>query len=71
MIAVEEATRIDTKDFLIYRVDVTGQAEISGESSLEIEARRFAGIMHHAEPERGVYYEVRGSTGDELLFTTR
>ena len=71
MTAVEEADRIDTRDFLIYRVDTDGHPEIAGESSQEIEARRFAGIMHHAEPERGVYYEVRVSTGDELLFTTR
>ena len=71
MITLDDAARIDTKDFLIYRVNVAGKAEISGESSLEIEARRFAGIMHQSETDAGVYYEVRGSTSDELLFTTR
>lgn len=76
MIAVEVATQPDTKDFLIYRVDYEGhdkrpRHEIAGESSLQIEARRFAGIMHHSEPEEGVYYEVRGAVSDRLLFSTR
>lgn len=43
MIAVEEAVQPATKEFLIYRIDAEGHAEIAGESSLEIEARRFAG----------------------------
>lgn len=71
MIAVEEAVQPATKEFLIYRIDAEGHAEIAGESSLEIEARRFAGIMHHSEPDEGVFYEVRGAVSDEMLFSTR
>lgn len=72
MIAVEHAVQPVTKDFLIYRVEAeNGHAEIAGESSLETEARRFAGIMYHSEPEEGVCYEVRGAVSDELLFSTR
>ena len=72
MIAVEEAVQPATKEFLVYRVEAAdGHVEIAGESSLETEARRFAGIMHHSEPEEGVFYEVRGAVSDDLLFSTR
>ena len=40
-------------------------------SSLESEARRFAGIMAGAEPEEGFFYEVRDTDADELVFSTR
>lgn len=50
MIAVEHAVQPATKDFLIYRViPQDGHAEISGESSLETEARRFAGVMEASD----------------------
>ena len=72
MIAVEHAVQPETKDFLIYRVQAQdGHAEIAGESSLETEAGRFAGIMYHSEPDEGVFYEVRGAVSDDLLFSTR
>ncbi|MDN5697956.1 MAG: hypothetical protein L0G70_08295 [Rubrobacter sp.] len=72
MIAVEHAVQPATKDFLIYRVIAQdGHAEIAGESSLETEARRFAGVMEASEPEEGVCYEVRDAVSDELLFSTR
>lgn len=72
MIAVEETAQPVTKEFLVYRVNASdSHAEIAGESSLEIEARRFAGIMAGAEPEEGVFYEVRDTDADVLMFSTR
>lgn len=71
MIAVEQAVQPDTKDFLVYRVDEEGHAEIAGESSLQIEARRFAGIMACFDTEESVHYEARRAASDELLFSTR
>lgn len=61
------------KDFLVYRVNETdGHYEIAGESALEIEARRFAGLMAAVgcAEDAGGHYEAWRVSDPVLLFTT-
>lgn len=59
------------KDFLVYRVsEADGHYEIAGESALEIEARRFAGLMAADETANRTHYEAWRVSEPTLLFTT-
>lgn len=59
------------KDYLIFRVDaLEGCRELSGESALEAEAARYAGLMAVSEGDADIHYEVRLAATGGLLHTT-
>lgn len=59
------------KDYLVFRVDeLDGHRELTDDSALEAEAVRYADLVAGAEPESGIYYEVRAADTGALLHTT-
>ncbi len=59
---LEQDTRNQLKDFLIFRVDdADGHCELADDSTLEGEAVRYADLVADAEPEHGIHYEVYGA----------
>lgn len=57
------------KEYTVFRVDEQDgwSRELAGESDLEQEAVRFAGMLLFTEAEEDVYYEVRLSRTGELV----
>jgi hypothetical protein len=62
----------ELKDYVVMRVDEKAgwSRELYGESDLEGEAIRFAGMLAGFEAEEGVCFEVRTSRGYTLVYST-
>jgi hypothetical protein len=62
----------DLKDYVVVRVDERAgwSRELYGESELEGEAIRFAGMLASFEAEEDVCFEVRTSRGYALVYST-
>jgi hypothetical protein len=62
----------ELKDYVVLRVDEKAgwSRELYGESDLEGEAIRFAGMLASFEAKEGVSFEVRTSCGYALVYST-